>query len=77
MLAELLLTGSAPCSSAGFWERPGISKVLNDLLEGRQPGFTVEHAVFVATLHRLLANPYFDRKPLSPWMSKTTPPPDL
>ena len=39
-----------------LWERLGIGEVLNELLEGRQFGFAVERAVFVATLHRLFVS---------------------
>ena len=39
-----------------LWERLGIAEVLGDLLEGRQFGFAVERAVFVATLHRLFVS---------------------
>ena len=39
-----------------LWDRLGIGKVLNNLLEGRQVGFAVERAVFVATLHRLFVS---------------------
>lgn len=39
-----------------LWDRLGIGKVLNNLLEGRQFGFAVERAVFVATLHRLFVS---------------------
>ena len=36
-----------------LWQRLGVSEVLEELLAGRQFGFAVERAVFVATLHRL------------------------
>ncbi len=39
-----------------LWERLGIAEVLGDLLKGRQFGFAVERAVFVATLHRLFVS---------------------
>ena len=39
-----------------LWDWLGIGKVLNNLLEGRQFGFAVERAVFVATLHRLFVS---------------------
>jgi len=39
-----------------LWDRLGIGEVLNNLLEGRQFGFAVERAVFVATLHRLFVS---------------------
>ena len=39
-----------------LWERLGIGEVLSELLEGRQFGFAVERAVFVATLHRLFVS---------------------
>jgi Transposase DDE domain len=39
-----------------LWERLGVGEVLQDLLAGRQFGFAVERAVFVATLHRLLVS---------------------
>jgi Transposase len=39
-----------------LWERLGIGAVLSELLEGRQFGFAVERAVFVATLHRLFVS---------------------
>ena len=38
------------------WERLGIGAVLEDQLAGRQFGFAVERAVFVATLHRLFVS---------------------
>lgn len=39
-----------------LWERLGIGAVLEDQLAGRQFGFAVERAVFVATLHRLFVS---------------------
>ena len=39
-----------------LWERLGIGAVLEDQLVGRQFGFAVERAVFVATLHRLFVS---------------------
>jgi hypothetical protein len=39
-----------------LWERLGIGAVLEDQLTGRQFGFAVERAVFVATLHRLFVS---------------------
>jgi hypothetical protein len=39
-----------------LWERLGIDAVLEEVLEGRQFGFAVERAVFVATLHRLFVS---------------------
>jgi Transposase DDE domain len=39
-----------------LWERLGVGDVLQDLLAGRQFGFAVERAVFVATLHRLFVS---------------------
>lgn len=39
-----------------LWERLGICEVLEDLLTGRQFGFAVERAVFVASLHRLFVS---------------------
>ena len=39
-----------------LWERLRVDDVLEDLLAGRQFGFAVERAVFVATLHRLFAS---------------------
>jgi transposase len=39
-----------------LWKRLGIGEVLEDVLEGRQFGFAVERAVFVATLHRLFVS---------------------
>ena len=39
-----------------LWDRLGIGEVLSELLEGRQFGFAVERAVFVATLHRLFVS---------------------
>lgn len=39
-----------------LWERLGINTVLAEVLEGRQFGFAVERAVFVATLHRLFGS---------------------
>lgn len=39
-----------------LWDRLGIGEVLEDLLAGRQFGFAVERAVFVATLHRLFVS---------------------
>lgn len=39
-----------------LWKRLGIGEVLESLLEGRQFGFAVERAVFVATLHRLFVS---------------------
>ena len=39
-----------------LWQRLGIGEVLEELLAGRQFGFAVERAVFVATLHRLFVS---------------------
>ncbi|EIZ77279.1 transposase [Novosphingobium sp. Rr 2-17] len=39
-----------------LWERLGVDAVLEEVLEGRQFGFAVERAVFVATLHRLFVS---------------------
>jgi transposase len=39
-----------------LWQRLGIGEVLEELLSGRQFGFAVERAVFVATLHRLFVS---------------------
>lgn len=39
-----------------LWQRLGIDAVLEEVLEGRQFGFAVERAVFVATLHRLFVS---------------------
>ena len=39
-----------------LWQRLGVSEVLEELLAGRQFGFAVERAVFVATLHRLFVS---------------------
>jgi len=39
-----------------LWERLGIGAVLDDQLAGRQFGFAVERAVFVATVHRLFVS---------------------
>ena len=39
-----------------LWVRLGIDAVLEEVLEGRQFGFAVERAVFVATLHRLFVS---------------------
>ncbi|WP_337848261.1 IS1634 family transposase [Sphingomonas sp.] len=39
-----------------LWDRLGIGAVLAEVLEGRQFGFAVERAVFVATLHRLFVS---------------------
>ncbi len=39
-----------------LWERLGVDAVLGEVLEGRQFGFAVERAVFVATLHRLFVS---------------------
>lgn len=39
-----------------LWERLGIDAVLRGVLAGRQFGFDVERAVFVATLHRLFVS---------------------
>jgi hypothetical protein len=45
-----------PLLFARLWERLGIDAVLAELLEGREFGFDVERAVFVATLHRLFVS---------------------
>jgi transposase len=39
-----------------LWDRLGINAVLEELLAGRQFGFAVERAIFVATLHRLFVS---------------------
>jgi hypothetical protein len=39
-----------------LWQRLGVSEVLEELLAGRQFGFAVERAVFVAALHRLFVS---------------------
>ena len=39
-----------------LWQRLGVDAVLEEVLEGRQFGFAVERAVFVATLHRLFVS---------------------
>lgn len=39
-----------------LWQRLGIDAVLEEVLEGRQFGFAVERAVFVAALHRLFVS---------------------
>jgi len=39
-----------------LWERLGVDAVLTEVLAGRGFGFDVEHAVFVATLHRLFVS---------------------
>jgi hypothetical protein len=39
-----------------LWERLGIGAVLEEMLAGRQFGFAVERAVFIATLHRLFVS---------------------
>jgi|SRR5579863_420056 len=39
-----------------LWARLGIGEVLEELLAGRQFGFAVERAVFVASLHRLFVS---------------------
>lgn len=39
-----------------LWQRLGVGEVLEKLLAGRQFGFAVERAVFVATLHRLFVS---------------------
>jgi hypothetical protein len=39
-----------------LWQRLGIDAVLEEVREGRQFGFAVERAVFVATLHRLFVS---------------------
>ena len=39
-----------------LWDRLGIGEVLNEVLDARQFGFSVERAVFVATLHRLFVS---------------------
>jgi hypothetical protein len=39
-----------------IWERLGVDAVLGDLLKGRAFEFSVERAVFVATLHRLFVS---------------------
>ena len=39
-----------------LWQRLGIDAVMEEVLEGRQFGFAVERAVFVATLHRLFVS---------------------
>lgn len=45
-----------PLLFARLWERLGVGEVLEGLLAGRQFGFAVERAVFVATLHRLFVS---------------------
>src|SRR4029077_10817225 len=45
-----------PLLCGRLWERLGVGDVLQDLLAGRQFGFAVERAVFVATLHRLFVS---------------------
>jgi len=42
-----------PLPFGRIWERLGIAEVLGDLLTNRALEFAVEHAVFVATLHRI------------------------
>jgi len=39
-----------------LWEATGIRAVLNELLKSRRFGFSVERAVFLTVLHRLLAS---------------------
>jgi hypothetical protein len=45
-----------PLLFRGLWERLGIDAVLAEALEGRQFGFAVERAVFVASLQRLFVS---------------------
>src|SRR5215471_14275837 len=44
-----------PLLFARLWQELGIGEVLDGLLAPREFSFAVERAVFVATLHRLLA----------------------
>ena len=53
-IAALRIGG--PLLFGRLWERLGIGAVLEKILQDRQFGFSVERAVFVATLHRLFVS---------------------